>query len=64
MSSKSNAIQISIAACFEKQAKDQIEQTSNPSYSECDPLDNNDNSETNEDFDLDDSASAIDLDNM
>jgi hypothetical protein len=56
MGINSDTKQISIAASFEKQTKDQIEQTS-----ECDPLDN---SEASMHFDLDDSASAIDLDNM
>ena len=46
--------QTSIIACFEKQAKDK-EQSS---HSECDPLSNNEN-----DFDLENSGSAIDLDN-
>ncbi|CAB3991046.1 Hypothetical predicted protein [Paramuricea clavata] len=47
--------QTSIIACFEKQAKDK-EQSS---HSECDPLSNNEN-----DFDLENSGSAIDLDNI
>ena len=53
--SKSDAMQFSIVASFEKQAKDKKEQSI---HSECDPLDNN------EGFDLDNSASATNLDNM
>lgn len=56
--SKSGAIQVSIAACFKKQASDDNEQSSQSAHSEDDPLDNN------EDFDLDNSASALGLDNM
>lgn len=48
-------MQISIIASFKKQAKDKQEQST---HSECDPLDNN------EGFDLDNSASATNLDNM
>ena len=48
-------MQISIVASFEKQAKDKKEQST---HSECDLLDNN------EGFDLDNSASATNLDNM
>ncbi|PFX29456.1 hypothetical protein AWC38_SpisGene5756 [Stylophora pistillata] len=53
--SKSDAIQISIAASFKKQAKDKREQST---HSECDSLDNN------KGFELDNSASATNLDNM
>ncbi|RMX47054.1 hypothetical protein pdam_00025373 [Pocillopora damicornis] len=53
--SKSDAMQISIIASFKKQAKDKQEQST---HSECDPLDNN------ECFDLDNSASATNLDNV
>lgn len=45
----------SIVASFEKLAKNTKKQST---HSECDPLDNN------EDFDLDNSASATNLDNM
>ena len=48
-------MQISIIARFKKQAKDKQEQST---HSECDPLDNN------EGFDLDNSASATNLDNV
>ena len=48
-------MQISIVSSFEKQAKDKKEQAT---HSECDPLDNN------EGFDLDNSASATNLDYM
>lgn len=41
-----------------KQARDDNEQSSQSTHSEDDPLDNN------EDFDLDNSASALGLDNM
>ena len=51
--SKSHAMQISIVASFEIQAKDKKEQST---HSECDPLD------SNEGFDLDNSASATNLD--
>lgn len=53
--SKGDATQISIVASFEKLAKNTKKQST---HSECDPLDNN------EDFDLDNSASATNLDNM
>lgn len=53
--SKGDATQISIVASFEKLAKNTKKQFA---HSECDPLDNN------EDFDLDNSASATNLDNM
>ena len=56
--SQSGAIQVSITACFKKQASDDNEQSSQSSHSEDDPLDNN------EDFDLDNSASSLGLDNM
>ena len=48
-------MQISIIASFKKLAKDKQEQST---HSECDPLDNN------EGFDLDNSASATNLDNV
>ena len=48
-------MQISIIARFKKQAKDKQEQST---HSECDPLDNN------EGLDLDNSASATNLDNV
>ena len=56
--SKSGAIQVSIAACFKKQASDDNEQYFQSAHSEDDPLENN------EDFELDNSASALGLDNM